>query len=82
MTTKIQYTTKINSNLTTDVNTIDAGNYKEICEALHCYEKLPDDRPIKLYFDIDFYDENMEYCEAMSDNIITIAKKTHQRVCC
>lgn len=38
---------------TIDAKTVDATNYKDMCENFNCYEILPDDRAIKPYFDIE-----------------------------
>jgi len=38
-----------------------AKYFEEVCKSLACYEKLPNDRPIQLYFDIDINpSENFE----------------------
>ena len=60
-----------------DIRTIDASKYEEKCK-IHktCYEYIPDDRPIKLYFDIDMkgnaddYDGELE----IADEICVLSK--------
>jgi hypothetical protein len=52
-----------------DVAVIDAAEYEGICRMMEAYEVIPDDVPIKLYYDIDIkgdantYDGQMEWCE-------------------
>jgi len=59
--TTITYTSKLNATAA-DIKTINAADYKQLCK-LSCsnYEVLPDDRPIKLYFDIDIKGDADEY---------------------
>lgn len=71
----IVYTTKINSNLTTDLKTCKSIEvYKELCENFNVYEKIPDDKPVHPYFDIDYYNENMEYDEDLTEVLINLGK--------
>ena len=46
--------------------------YEGICKFSHCFEYIPDDRPVKLYFDADhFFSENFEsYSEEVANNIL------------
>jgi uncharacterized FlaG/YvyC family protein len=72
----INYTTKINSDLTTDVKTCKSIEvYNEICENLNVYEKIPDDKPIHPYFDFDYYDENSNYDDVSTDQLIDLGKQ-------
>ena len=72
-TTTVEYATKINSTHA-EIKSIDAINYKSVCEELNCYEKIKDEIPVKLYFDIDYYNPEQEYCEGMSNDLIRISK--------
>lgn len=51
--TSIRYTTKINST-DSDVKIISSDKYEEICKNTGCYEIIPDDENVKVYFDIDY----------------------------
>ena len=81
-TPQIQYSTKINS-FAHDIKTCDAVKYQEICKGCDCYEKIPDDRPIKLYFDIDFYDADPRFTcdENLSEYLIEHGKKSVSQFC-
>ena len=48
--------------------------YEGICKFSHCFEYIPDDRPVKLYFDADhFFSENFEsYSEEVANKILKI----------
>ena len=48
--------------------------YEGICKFANCFEYIPDDRPVKLYFDADhFFSENFEsYSEEVANNILKI----------
>ena len=61
----LKYTTKINSS-TTDYSTIDANNYNDICNSIGCYESIPDDKPIKIYTDIDIKGDASDYDNHLS----------------
>ena len=51
--TTIRYTEKINATKA-DIKTLSCDEYKNLCENIGCYEVIPDDENVKLYFDIDF----------------------------
>lgn len=72
-TTTVEYATKINSTHA-EIKSINALNYQSVCEDLNCYEKIKDDIPVKLYFDIDYYNPEHEYCEGLSTDLIRISK--------
>lgn len=58
----IYYTSKINSNLTTDIKCCKSVDlYEQLCENLNIYEVIPDDKAIHPYFDFDYYNEEYEY---------------------
>jgi hypothetical protein len=76
MSAQIKYTTKINSNLTTDVKACKSVEvYKEMCENFNVYELIPDDKPIHPYFDFDYYNESDTYSETLTSDMIELAKK-------
>jgi len=61
----------------------DAINYERICKTKNCFEMIPDDRPIKLYFDTDINDDSYELVEnetilvdICNKGIIPIIKET------
>ena len=59
--TTITYTSKLNATAA-EIKTINATDYKQLCKLSGSnYEVLPDDRPIKLYFDIDIKGDADEY---------------------
>ena len=64
----IQYSKELNKH---EPQTINANNYEAICKRTNAYEILPQDRPIKLYLDVDIkYDvdddeEGLEYMAEM-----------------
>ena len=35
--------------------------YQELCENFDVYEKIPDDKPVHPYFDIDYYNPEFEH---------------------
>ena len=57
---------------TIDIQTVDASNYKEMCQTFNCYEILSDDRPIKPYFDIEIKPSHCEPNQAYDDRWIDI----------
>jgi len=61
----LKYTTKINSSAT-DYSTIDANNYNDICSSIGCYEYIPDDKPVKIYTDIDIKGDASDYADHLS----------------
>jgi hypothetical protein len=69
----IKYTTKINST-DSDVKTIPCDKYEELCNANGCYEVIPDDENVKLYFDIDYKQpadmQDVEYDEEWFNEIL------------
>jgi len=71
----LKYTDKINST-DDDIKICTPENYEYICESLGCYEVTPDDRPIKLYFDIDIKGVIEEYYDhlTMFPNVLQYAK--------
>jgi len=66
---RVKYTTSIKSK---DFKFIDASNYDEMCQSANCYECIPDDKPIKPYFDIDIKEHDYE--DECVSSIIEIAK--------
>ena len=54
--------------------TVNEREYEGICKFANCFEYIPDDRPVKLYFDADhFFSENFEnYSEEAANNILNI----------
>ena len=52
--------------------TVNEGEYEGICKFANCFEYIPDDRPVKLYFDADhffseyFFSEYFEYSHNVS----------------
>jgi hypothetical protein len=73
---KIRYSTGL-STFAKDAKMINAEDYEAICKiGKDKYEYIPDDRPIKMYFDIDRkgsaedYDEDLIY----SEEVIAVAK--------
>ena len=66
--TTIKYTSKINSTAA-DVKTVAADQYEQLCkETGSNYEVLSDDKPIKMYFDIDIK-QALENCTEYIDAI-------------
>ena len=81
--TTITYTTKINATAA-DIKTINATDYKNLCKITGSnYEVLPDDIPIKLYFDIDIKGDAAEYAGEieMESKILSIALTTLTDFC-
>lgn len=81
-TTTIRYTTKINST-ESDVKTIDESMYKFECEKFGCYEVIPDDENVKLYFDVDFKqsDEEPIYEQIWFDKLLEISVDAITKFC-
>ena len=52
--------------------TVCEEEYEDICKLSNVFEYIPDDRPVKLYFDADhFFSENFEnYSEEAANNIL------------
>ena len=52
--------------------TVNEGEYEGICKFANCFEYIPDDRPVKLYFDADhFFSENFKSSsEEVGNNIL------------
>jgi hypothetical protein len=72
----ITYSTKIDSNLTTDLKTCKSVEvYEELCENFNVYEKIPDDRPVHPYFDFDFYHPDFQYDDISTESMIELGKK-------
>lgn len=67
--TQVKYTTSI---LSKDFKCINATDYHEMCQNANCYEVIPDDRPIKPYFDLEF--KEYQYEDECISGIIDIAK--------
>ena len=81
--TTITYTSKLNATAA-DIKTINAADYKQLCKLSGSnYEVLPDDRPIKLYFDIDIKGDADEYAGHidMQPHILRIALDTLTDFC-
>jgi hypothetical protein len=80
----IKYTTKINST-DSDVKTISSDKYEDLCKNIGCYEVIPNDENVKLYFDIDFKksDEMLmeDYNEEYFNEILTRALEVIQKFC-
>ena len=76
----LKYTQKINST-PSDIHTIDATNYQEICDSIGCYEVISDDKPVKFYYDIDIKEPAEEYTEhlIMFPIVLERAKDTLSR---
>jgi len=51
--TTIKYTTDLNL-LNNEWDICKLANYEDICKEISCYEYAEDDKPVKLYFDIDY----------------------------
>ena len=51
-------------------------NYETICKEIDCFEKIPKDTPVKMFYDIDYYNPEYEYDIAIYaiDKVIDIAK--------
>lgn len=74
-TSAITYATKLESNLTTDLKTCKSVEvYKELCENLNVYEKIPDDKPIHPYFDFDYYHENASFEDVSTNDMIYLGR--------
>ena len=76
--TTITFATKIQSTHEDNV-TLPANEYEQWCRMQNCYEVIPDDRPVKLYFDIDVketYDPEIPNWVSMMPNIIDMAEGT------
>ena len=80
MSSSLKYTQKINST-PSDIRTIDATNYEEICDSIGCYEVISDDKPVKFYYDIDIKEPAEEYTEhlIMFPIVLERAKDTLSR---
>jgi len=82
--TTIKYTTKINST-DSDVKTISCDKYEELCKNVGCYEVIPDDENVKLYFDIDFKQsddmKDVEYNEEWFNEILNRALDVINKFC-
>jgi hypothetical protein len=81
--TTITYTSKINATAA-DIKTINAAEYEKVCEITGSnYEVLPDDRPIKLYFDIDVKGDADDYAGEveMEPEILRISLTTLTQFC-
>jgi len=73
--TTIQYTTTI---LGDDWQTCAIENYEDICKEIDCYERILDDKPVKLYFDIDYkkpFDDETKYSTEIVPEILELVKK-------
>jgi phage/plasmid-associated DNA primase len=70
----IQYATKLNA-FETDIKTCKSVEvYKELCENFDVFEKIPDNTPVHPYFDIDYYDEELEYDDTNTQSLIDFGK--------
>ena len=80
--TNIKYTTKINST-DADVKIIPCDKYEEICNTNGCYEIIPDDENVKLYFDIDFKksDDEPIYYDTWFDSLLEISVNAITKFC-
>jgi len=82
--TTIKYTTKINST-DSDVKTISCDKYEDLCKNVGCYEVIPDDENVKLYFDIDFKQsddmKDVEYNEEWFNEILNRALDVINKFC-
>jgi hypothetical protein len=71
----ITYTTKIESNLTTDLKTCKSIEvFKELCENFNLYEKIPDDVPVHPYFDFDYYHQDSTYEDVSTTQLVDLGK--------
>ena len=81
---KIKFTTKINSNNEDDIKLIDDNAYENLCKHGDCYEVIPDDQPVKVYFDVetgdDYSVENDNMIE-MAPHILRISKEAINKYC-
>jgi len=75
---KVSFTTKINSTVG-DIKTISANAYEQVCKRGDCYEVIPDDRPIKLYFDTDIKYEG-DYLDCYTEGAVPFIKEGIKRV--
>jgi len=78
----MEYTLKINSTDSDVKKCSSITTLKEMCENFDVYEKVPDDRPVHPYFDIDYYNPNPELkpsteqdVHQLCDVLIELAKK-------
>lgn len=80
----MKYTTKINST-DSDIKTISCNKYEELCNAYGCYEVIPDDENVKIYFDIDYKKpsdmEDLDYNEEWFNEILNRAVDVLNKFC-
>jgi putative DNA primase/helicase len=80
----IKYTTKINST-DSDVKIVSCDKYEELCKNIGCYEVIPDDENVKLYFDIDYKQPSdmdaQDYDETLFGEILSRAIEVIQKFC-
>ena len=57
---------KFSNGIRGEPQTIDEEKYEELCESSNIYEIPPTDTPVKLFCDIDIYDEEEEYDTAIA----------------
>lgn len=75
---QVSYTTKINST-STDVIMCNADEYELNCKKYNCFECIPDNRPVRMYFDFDYGQghckepQNTFYIEEMTDTLVALA---------
>ena len=72
----ILYNTTMFGNATLEC---DDNEYENICQTNNCFEGIPNDLPIKLYLDIDYWkliDDEEEYTHEFTEAFINIAKIT------
>ena len=50
--------------------TVNEGEYEGICKFANCLEYIPDDRPVKLYFDADHFSASISKTTAKKQRII------------
>jgi hypothetical protein len=80
----IKYTTKINST-DSDVKIVSCDKYEELCKNIGCYEVIPDDENVKLYFDIDYKQPSdldaQDYDDTLFGEILTRAFEVINKFC-
>jgi putative DNA primase/helicase len=66
---------KFSTGISGEPQMIDEQFYEEVCKSSNVYEIPPTDVPVKLFCDIDIYDEEFDYEDAISgiDKVIEIA---------
>jgi hypothetical protein len=64
MSSSISYTVEMNNGI---ARIVDAAKYEAKCKAENCFELIPDDTPVKMYFDVDIKRDVEDGAELMEE---------------